>query len=108
MARVGPVGRLSRTVDHAVRWRPGLVPVGAAPVASSVVSGVESFWEGSRIAAPAPVRVLPIERRSRGAARLLDISAESSGPGDHPGSRSVVGRVAIPPAPGAPAVLLLH
>jgi dienelactone hydrolase len=109
MQRMGPVGRLSRTVDHAVRWRLGRIGVhaGTAPVATH--AGVEAFWAASRVLDPAPVTALPaMQRRGRAGGHLLDLTASSTGPCDRPDGGRVLGRVAIHPRPGAPAVLLLH
>ena len=109
MQRIGPVGRLSRTVDHAVRWRLGRIGVhaGLAPVPTH--AGVEGFWAASRVRDPAVVTAMPaMHRRGRGTPHLLDLSAPSSGPCDRPDGGRVLGRVAIHPRPGAPAVLLLH
>lgn len=109
MGRVGPLGRLSRGVDHAIRWRLGMIGVDQAGAAGDP-GGVEAFWTSSRVLDPAAVSARPVPPRglSRGAARLLDLEAESSGSGDHPGSRRVHGRVALHPDPAAPVVLLLH
>jgi hypothetical protein len=110
MSRVGPVGRLSRTVDHAIRWRLGRIPVHAG-AADGAPDEVEAFWASSRVLDPAEVTATPVTARrgrGRGGARLLDVDAASSGPGDHPGSRRVGGRIALHPDPAAPVVLLLH
>jgi dienelactone hydrolase len=109
MNRLGPVGRLSRTVDHAVLWRLGRIGMHAGPAPAGTHAGIDAFWAASRVLDPAAVSARPAaQRRGRGTARLLEISAASDGPGDHPGRSSVVGRVAVHPDPGAPAVLLLH
>jgi dienelactone hydrolase len=111
-SRMGLVGHLSLTVDQAIRWRLGFIPVTpGSPASPTTAPGgdVEAFWLESRVDAPAPVAAVPVPARGawRGA-RLLDLAAPSAGPGGHPGSRQVVGRVAVHPRPGAPAVLLLH
>jgi dienelactone hydrolase len=111
-SRIGLVGRLSLTVDHAIRWRLGFIPVTPAPPASPGApfdGDVEPFWQASRVEAPAPVTAVAVPARGavRGA-RVLDLIAPSAGPGEHPGSRQLIGRVAVHPRPGAPAVLLLH
>jgi dienelactone hydrolase len=109
MTRVGPVGRLSRTVDHAVRWRLGLIPMASAAEATAPEGGVEAFWEASRVGEPAPVTAAPLaRRRAWGTTRLVDLRGSSAGPGHHAGARELFGRVAIHPSPGAPVVLLLH
>jgi X-Pro dipeptidyl-peptidase (S15 family) len=109
MQRLGPVGRLSRTVDHAVRWRLGRIGVHSGPASFGAHDGVEEFWAASRVLDPAPVTALPaMHRRGRGTGHLLDITAPSSGPCVLPDGGRMVGRVAIHPRPGAPAVLLLH
>jgi dienelactone hydrolase len=106
---MGPVGRLSRTVDHAVRWRLGLIGVHSGLAAPAAYDSAGAFWAASRVLDPEPVTGRPMaDRRGSGSTRLVDISAASSGPGDHPGSRSVSGRLALHPDPGAPVVLLLH
>jgi dienelactone hydrolase len=107
--RVGPLGRLSRSVDHAVRWRLGLIGMHAGAAGQATHEGVEAFWAASRMLDPVPVTGRPMAaRKAWGTARLVDISGASSGPGDHPGSSSFSGRVALHPDPGAPVVLLLH
>jgi X-Pro dipeptidyl-peptidase-like protein len=107
--RLGPVGRLSRTVDHAVRWRLGLIGMHSGPAPTETHAGVDAFWAASRVLAPAAVSARPVtQRRGSGGARMLEISAASAGPGDHAGNARVVGRVAVHPDPGAPVVLLLH
>jgi dienelactone hydrolase len=109
MRRVGPVGHLSRTVDHAIRWRLGLIAVGRGEPAEASDIDVDAFWQASRVGSPEPVSARPaIRRRVRSGVRVLDLTAPSAGPGDHPGSRQLFGRVAVHPDPGAPAVLLLH
>ena len=108
MQRIGPVGRLSQTVDHAVRWRLGRIGVHSGP-AVEARTAVEDFWAASTVLDPAPVRALPaMRRRGRRAGNLLDLTAPSSGPCDLPDGGRVLGRVAIHPRPGAPVVLLLH
>jgi len=109
VSRVGPVGRLSRAVDHAVRWRLGLIPVAADAPMAAPEGGVEAFWEASRVCAPVRLAATALpRRRAWGTARLVDLRGPSAGPGDHPGSRELHGRVAVHPDPRAPAVLLLH
>lgn len=110
--RLGLVGRLSLTVDHAIRWRLGFIPVTPGSPASPAAppeADVEPFWRASRIEAPAPVTAMPVPARGVGhRVRVLDLTAPSTGPGEHAGSRQLLGRVAVHPRPGAPAVLLLH
>jgi dienelactone hydrolase len=103
------VSRLSLTVDHAIRWRLGFIPVTPGSPAAPCDGEIEPFWQASRVDAPAPVSARPVPARGgwRGA-RVLDLTGSSAGPGGHPGSRRVVGRAVIHPQPGAPAVLLLH
>lgn len=108
MTRLGPVAHLSRTVDHAVRWRLGLIGVQPGAATGAQDAGADAFWAASRVEDPHPVTSRPARSRGRDRARVLDIGAASSGPGGHPGSRGLVGSVAIHPDPGAPVVLLLH
>ncbi|HEX6493079.1 MAG TPA: hypothetical protein VF112_06175 [Candidatus Dormibacteraeota bacterium] len=109
MQRIGPVGRLSRGVDHAVRWRLGRIGVHSGPGPLASHDGVEAFWAASRVLDPAPVTAHPARRRrGRNGGHVLDIVAPSSGPCERPDGGRVLGRVTIHPRPGAPVVLLLH
>ncbi|HEY0410533.1 MAG TPA: hypothetical protein VGE42_09730, partial [Candidatus Dormibacteraeota bacterium] len=75
MNRVGPLGRLSRSVDHAVRWRLGLIGVLAGAAGQATHEGVEAFWAASRMLDPVPVTGRPMAaRKAWGTARLVDIS----------------------------------
>ena len=98
--------RVARAIDTAVRWRLGLIELAGADAAVEDQVEPAAFWQSSRVGAPAEVRAT--ERVGRRGHRLLDLEAESAGPGDHPGSRRLRGRAMLPPGGSGTTVLLLH
>ena len=98
--------RVARAIDSAVRWRLGLIEMTGPISAQPEPVDVAGFWRDSRVDHPAAIRatLLRADRRCR----LVDLEGDSSGPGQHAGSRRFRGRAALHPEGSDTTVLLLH